>query len=114
MFRLLWIASVRIRYFLRRYMPTNILLDLVRSRRGLKWGLPAMLLAMPYLYLASLFNLLAADGGPAWLHLLVLLCCWNALKFVVMGPASVVLLCRALARERRTRCDEHKVLVPSG
>ena len=65
MFRLLWIASVHTRYFLRRFMPTNILLDLIRSRRGLKWGLPAMLLALPYLYLASLFNLLAMDGGPA-------------------------------------------------
>ena len=28
MFRLIWIASVHTRYFLRRYMPTNILLDL--------------------------------------------------------------------------------------
>lgn len=58
MFRLLWIASVRMRYFMRRYMPTNILLDLIRSRRGLKWGLPAMLLALPYLYLESLFEYL--------------------------------------------------------
>ena len=31
MIRLLWAASVRTRYFLRRYMPTNILLDLIRT-----------------------------------------------------------------------------------
>ena len=31
MFRLIWIASVYTRYFLRRYMPTNILLDAIRT-----------------------------------------------------------------------------------
>ena len=58
MFRLIWIASVHTRYFLRRYMPTNLLLDAVRTRRGLKWGLPAMLLAVPYLYVASFLMVL--------------------------------------------------------
>lgn len=110
MFRLLWIASVHSRYFLRRYMPTNILLDLIRSRRGLKWGLPAMLLALPYLYIASMFNLLAMDGGPGWLYLLVLLSYWNAVKFVIIGPVSVVLLLRVRAHEWRVRRTEHQVL----
>ena len=35
---------------MRRYMPTNIALDALRSRRGLKWGIPAMLIAILYLY----------------------------------------------------------------
>lgn len=52
--RLLWAASARTRYFLRRYMPTNILLDLICTRRGLKWGIPAMLLAAPYLLAAGI------------------------------------------------------------
>ncbi|WP_330166653.1 MULTISPECIES: hypothetical protein [unclassified Brevibacterium] len=35
--RLIWTVSVRTRYFLRRYMPTNILLDAIRTHRsGLK------------------------------------------------------------------------------
>jgi hypothetical protein len=110
MFRLLWIASLHTRYFMRRYMPTNILLDLIRSRRRLKWGLPAMLVALPYLYLASLFNLLAMDDGPGWLYLLVLLSYWNAVKFVIMGPVSVVLLLRLRAHEWRVRHTEHQVL----
>lgn len=38
MFRLIWIASVHVRYFLRRYMPSKIVLDLIRTRRGLKFG----------------------------------------------------------------------------
>jgi hypothetical protein len=52
MIRLLWTASVEVRYFLRRYMPSNIVLDLLRTRRGLKWGIPAMLLSVPYLVVA--------------------------------------------------------------
>lgn len=99
MIRLLWALSVRTRYFLRRYMPTNILLDLIRTRRGLKWGIPAMLLAAPYLLAASICTDLVADGGPGWLNLLVLLFCWNAFKFLVMGPVSLVALICIRIRE---------------
>lgn len=111
MLRLLWAASVRIRYFLRRYMPTNILLDLIRTRRGLKWGIPAMLLAAPYLLAASVCTSIIEDGGPGWLNLLVLLFIWNALKFVWIGPVSLVLLVRvriqeATARRRARRGNE--------
>lgn len=100
MIRLLWAASVRTRYFLRRYMPTNILLDLIRTPRGLKWGIPAMLLAAPYLLAASTCTSLLADGGPGWLNLLVLLFICNAMKFIIMGPVSAVLLIRVKFRER--------------
>ncbi|WP_028279044.1 hypothetical protein [Arthrobacter sp. H5] len=99
MIRLLWALSVRTRYFLRRYMPTNILLDAIRTRRGLKWGIPAMLLAAPYLMAASCCSNLASDGGPGWLNLLVLLFVWNAMKFIVMGPISLALLMRVRGRE---------------
>ena len=34
MIRELWTVSVHTRAFLRRYMPTNILLDAIRTRRG--------------------------------------------------------------------------------
>lgn len=50
-------------------MPTNILLDAIRTRRGLKWGVPAMFLAGPYLLAASVCNTLIAHGGPGWLNL---------------------------------------------
>lgn len=103
MLRLLWAASVRTRYFLRRYMPTNILLDLIRTRRGLKWGVPAMLLAAPYLLAASICTNLIADGGPGWLNFLVILFLWNALKFLLMGPASLVLLLRTRVQEGAER-----------
>lgn len=99
MIRLIWAASVHTRYFLRRYMPTNILLDVIRTRRGLKWGVPATLLAIPYLFAAAICRNLIEDGGPGWLNLLVLLFIYNAMKFTIMGPVSLVLLLRARARE---------------
>lgn len=85
---------------LQRYAPSNIVLRWVRSRRGLKWGVPAMLLALPYLGLALWCSSLVAGGGPAWLNLLVLLGLWNAMKFLVIGPTSVVRLLRARHHER--------------
>ena len=103
MIRLLWTASTEVRYFLRRHMPSNILLDLIRTRNGLKWGVPAMLLAAPYLGVAAWCTTLVESGGPGWLHLVVLVCIWNALKMVIIGPVSVVLLVRARARERQAR-----------
>ena len=60
-------------YGLLRYAPTNLLLDAIRTRRGLKWGIPAMLLALPYIYAAAICTTMINDGGPGWLHLLVLL-----------------------------------------
>jgi hypothetical protein len=103
MIRSLWTVSIHTRAFLRRYMPTNILLDAIRTRRGLKWGVPAMLLVVPYLLAASICTNRIADGGPGWLHLVVLLCVWNALKFLIMGPTSLIRLIRARVREAKMR-----------
>ena len=103
MIRLLWTASAEVRYFLRCYMPSNILLDLIRTRKRLKWGAPAMLLAGPYLVIAFWCTTLIENGGPGWLHLVLLVCLWNALKMMAIGPVSVVLVVKARARERRTR-----------
>ena len=103
MFRLIWTISVRTRDYLHRYMPSNRLLAAIRTRRGLKWGIPAMLVALPYILIASICSSSAADGGPGWLHLIVLWACWNALKFIIMGPVSVVLLIRARLREAAIR-----------
>ncbi len=103
MFRLIWIASIDTRDFLHRYMPTNIVLGKLRTRRGLKWGVPAMLMAIPYLAVANILTILIGRGAPGWFHLLVLLCIWNAFKFLVMGPVSVVLLVRARTSERHDR-----------
>ena len=103
MLRLLWNLSIRVRLFLRTYMPTNILLNALRTRRGLKWGVPAMLIAAPYLLGAWLLTVWISDGGPSWLNLLVPLFIWNALKFLVNGPITLIILIRARLAERRAR-----------
>jgi len=103
MFRLIWAASVRTRYFLRRYMPTNVLLDLIYTRRGLKWGVPAMLIAAPYLLAAAILANAVMNGGPGWLGLFVILLIWNSLKFLFIGPFSTTCLIRARLRERKVR-----------
>lgn len=117
MFRLLWAASVRTRYYLRRYMPTNVALDAIRTRRGLKWGVPAMLLAIPYLLAASICTSLIAAGRPGWLNLLVLLFIWNAMKFIIMGPVSLLLLARVRFAEsaalRRLRRESDRMALVS-
>lgn len=99
MIRLLWVASTNIRYFLRLYMPSNILLDVIRTRRGLKWGVPTMMLAFPYFVAANACTQLINDGGPGWLHLLVLVFLWDMFKMLWIGPISVVLLVRARVQE---------------
>ena len=103
MFRFIWTLSVRTRDYLHRYMPSNRLLAAIRTRRGLRWGLPAMLVALPYFLIAYACSSAVAVGGPGWLHLIVLWACWNALKFIIMGPVSVALLIRARLREAAVR-----------
>ncbi|MGI8393451.1 sulfate permease [Leucobacter sp. W1038] len=103
MFRLIWIISIYVRSFMRRFMPTNNALDAFRTRRGLKWGVPAMLLAIPYCFAAAYLTALIDDGAPNWLYLVALVCIWNALKFAVNGPLSVGLLVRVRIAEARAR-----------
>jgi len=103
MFGMIWVLSARIRHFLRRYMPTNILLAALRTRRGLKWGVPAMLIAIPYLVAAVGCAALLERGGGGWLNILVLLFVWNALKFVIAGPVCLARLVRVRVMEARAR-----------
>ena len=103
MFRLIWIISIYVRSFMRRFMPTNVALDALRTRRGLKWGVPAMLFAIPYCFVAAFVTALIDDGAPNWLYLVALVCIWNALKFTVNGPMSVGLLIRVHIAEARSQ-----------
>ncbi len=60
-----------------------------------------MTLVIPYLYAASICAQLAENGGPGWLHLLVLLFIWNALKMAWIGPISVFKFLRVRIVTRR-------------
>ncbi|MAP63889.1 MAG: sulfate permease [Microbacterium sp.] len=105
MLRIIWFISIHLRNVMRRYMPTNILLDAIRTRRGLRWGVPAMLLAIPYLLAASVCTALIDGGAPRWLYVVALVCIWNALKFVWIGPICIGLLVQTRAAEYR---DSHR------
>ncbi len=84
-----------------RYVPTNLLLNAIRTRRGRKRGIPAMLLGVPYLYATVICTTIVNGGGAGWLNLLALLFFWNAHKFVWIGPLSRALLSRARFSEHR-------------
>ena len=103
MFALILGLTARTYYALRRFMPTNLVLDAIHTRRGLKWGVPAMLLAVPYAFATAMCVGLVEAGGSRWLNVLALLFVWNALKFLGAGPVTLGRLLRVRGREGRTR-----------
>ena len=103
MFGLIWAVTARTHYALRRFMPTNIVLDALHTRRGLKWGVPAMLLAIPYALAAVFCAGLVEAGGSGWLNLLALLFVWNSLKLLLAGPVTLIRLLRVRGREAQAR-----------
>lgn len=95
-----------------QYAPTNLLLAAIRyRRRGLKWGIPAMIvLGGGYYFATAICYTIITRDGPGPLNLLILLFFWNAMKFIWIGPVSLIELIRVRARERRrlspaTRCS---------
>ena len=103
MFGLIWAVTARIHYAVRGLMPTNVVLDEIHTRRGLKWGMPAMLLAVPYALAAVFCVGVVEAGGSGWLNVVALLFVWDALKFLVAGPMTLMRLLRMRTREARVR-----------
>ena len=101
MFRLIWIISIYVRSFMRRFMLSNIAITALRTRSGLKWAAPAMILSVPYLFAASYVSTLVYGGASKWLYVAFLVCIWNALKYVANGIVCIGLLARVRAHERR-------------
>lgn len=91
-----------------RDAPTKLLLGWLRTRRGLKRGVPFMLLGAAYFLAAAMLTSWLHDGGPGWFNLLVLLGIWNGVKFLVFGPISLILLARARIAERRDEAQRIK------
>jgi hypothetical protein len=100
MIRLLWAVSPSIRDLLAHWAPTNRLIAAIRTRRGLKWGVPAMALGLGSFLVAASLSAAVRDGGPGWLNIGVIWACWNGFKFLWAGPVSVVLLVRRRWAER--------------
>ena len=106
MFYLAFAAATRIHALLQRYAPSNRLLTWLRRRNNLKWGVPFMLLGIAYLLLAVTMTTWARNGGPSWANLVFLAAFLRALKFLLFGPVSLVLLARAHLREARAQRRE--------
>ncbi|TFD65157.1 sulfate permease [Cryobacterium ruanii] len=102
MIELILTATARSYFFLHRFMPTTVVIDAINSRRGLKWGVPAMLLVVPYA-IAAVYCRAQIEAGGGWLNLLVLLFLWNTLKFALIGPISVLKLIAVRVREAVAR-----------
>lgn len=89
---------------LTRWLPSSIILALLRTRRGLKYGVPAMLLAIPYGYGAWwLEGHIATGSAEKWCYLIVMALAVAAFRFVVFGPRSLLLLASARITEARAQ-----------
>jgi hypothetical protein len=113
MFALILGLTARTYYALRRCMPTNLVLDAIHTRRGLKWGVPAMLLAVPYTFATAASVGLVEAGGSGWLNVLALLFAWNALKFLGAGPVTLMRLLRVRGREGQARHRAPRASAPA-
>lgn len=103
LFQLLFQRLANTHAFLREYAPTNRLVARLRTRRGLKWGVPAMLIGVAYMYAAAICTGILDRGGPGWLNLLALAFFWNGLKFLLIGPINLIDLVHARWIEWRQR-----------
>jgi hypothetical protein len=99
----LWLADLELRD-MGFYLPTNFVIDLLRTPRGLKWAIPVALLAVPvYLFAMSVCATLVERGGPGYPNVLVVLFFWSAAKFAGLALTAPALLLRNRIRAHR-RC----------
>ncbi len=93
MLTMLWNGSALLRGYLRSSMPTNRVVDWLRTPNGLKWAVPVAAMAIPaYLFAMSICATLVERGGPGCLNCLVALFAWDSIKFAVLGLLAVLRL----------------------
>lgn len=84
---------------LARFAPGPRLVSRILRRDGLKWGIPAMLIATPYYLIANFLKELIEQGSDAWLSLPLLWCLVMGTAFLLLGPISLLKLAKARLRE---------------
>jgi len=84
-------------------MQFGVPLHEIRTRLGLKWGVPEILLAFWYLGIALLLSAAAQNDGPGWLNILVLVAIWSAWRMLWIGPVIFARLARACSRDSAQR-----------
>lgn len=109
-------GAARCYYFLARFAPGPRLISRILRRDGLKSGVPAMIVAAPYYYVANLIKGLIEQGGDAWLSLPLLWCLVMGTAFLVLGPISLLKLAKTRlveavqARKLRRQIERAAVL----
>lgn len=94
---------------LNRYLPgLRLIQRIVHRRDSHKWGVPAMLIAVPYFLVANIFKGILEDGGHALFSVPLLWCLVMGIVFLVLGPISLLLLARALTREAVARWNARR------
>lgn len=89
---------------LNRYLPSLRLIQrIVHRRDSHKWGVPAMLLAVPYFLVANIFKGILEAGGHALFSVPLLWCLVMGIVFLVLGPISLLLIVRARMKEAVNR-----------
>lgn len=68
-----------------RWYPSNLLLNYVRTRRGLRWGLPLAAVGYGYLYGAGFLLSLISSGHSRSLYVAAAICAWSGVKLVFGG-----------------------------
>ena len=97
-----------------RCMPTNVLINALRRRRGLKWSMATWLIAPIYYLLARWFAEIIEAGGPGWVYILMGIASWDSLKMIVAGPTlSIVLLVTKIREAAATARSEDPSVNPS-
>jgi hypothetical protein len=82
-----------------RWLPSNILIRRVRTRAGLRFGIPLALLGGVY-FIAGLGCLGAVRlGGPGWWYLAMAVCWWTAAKLIGHGLYATLALPVVRVRE---------------
>lgn len=94
-FFLVWRSVATVHGYVLAYAPTNIAIRYLRTQCGLKWAIPAAVVAVPgYLYLAWLMTVLIDRGASSWVLLVAFICFINACKFGALALLVPFLLFR--------------------
>lgn len=89
LFLLIWRLVATVHGFIKVYAPSNFAIAFLRTRRGLKWAIPAALVAVPsLLYAAYLTTVLVDHGATRWLLVLTLVGFADACKFSALALLS--------------------------